>query len=319
MKTIESRFFEHTQEEPTVFGEHDSALIRYLDLFSSIIAESFYVWDIPQKQFCYVRPDDFFLCGYSVEDTLREGLGFYSKIVYSKDLPLWTDMCKAIWRYLKDSEKKRDKVDYFSCTFRLQRKYSFTSHHLPQMVYHRIKPVWEDDELRYFICFVRGSSIKDTGNLRVYNSDGSAYKEYNFAIKRWKEKNRESLTERERAILMLAGQGKTTKEIANALCKGQDTIHNQIKLLFSKLNVHSMQEAIEYACYHWLIYPKQEDIELQLIKTYSPKKRILFTEDILQRIQQHLDDGKSIRQAARLEGVSESSVRYWRNKERCKK
>jgi hypothetical protein len=37
MKTIESRFFEHTQEGPTVPDEYHSALIRYLRNMSLVI------------------------------------------------------------------------------------------------------------------------------------------------------------------------------------------------------------------------------------------------------------------------------------------
>jgi DNA-binding CsgD family transcriptional regulator len=80
--------------------------------------------------------------------------------------------------------------------------------------------------------------------------------------KRWKEKTKELLTERERAILMLAGQGKTTKNIANCLHKGYSTIHNQIERLFSKLNVHSMPEAILLLQYVKETYPDKRSIDL---------------------------------------------------------
>jgi DNA-binding CsgD family transcriptional regulator len=237
--------------------------IRYFDIISSIAAESFYVLDIRKKQFCYVKPDGLFLCGYSVEDALKSGYDFYSKIIYPEDLSLCDDMGKVIWRYLKNDEEKRDHINYFSCTFRLQRKFSFMPRALPQMVYHRIKPVWENDELHYLICTVRSSSIKKVGNLCMYDKDGT-YEEYNFTSKRWKQRWIEPLTERERAILMLAGQGKSSKEIADVLCKGQNTIRNQIKVIFSKLKVHSMQEALELANDHHAIYLKS-DIKPQSI------------------------------------------------------
>jgi hypothetical protein len=93
------------------------------------------VLDTQRKQFCYIKPDDLFLCGFSVEDALRLGYDFYSKIIYPEDLSLWADMDKVIWRYLKNDEEKRDNIDYFSCIFRLQRKFSFMSRALSQMVY----------------------------------------------------------------------------------------------------------------------------------------------------------------------------------------
>jgi DNA-binding CsgD family transcriptional regulator len=306
---MEDHFFEYAQEKPAVSGKHTSVPIRYFDLFSSIATESFHVLDILQKQFYYVKPDDLFLCGYSAEEALKQGYDFYSKIIYPKDLSLWTDMRKAVLRYFEDFEEKRNEIDYFSCTLRLQRKYSFLTRPLPQMIYHRMKPVWEDNELRSLICSVESSIDREAGNLCMYNKDGLTYEEYGFKTGRWKRKTKKLLTERERAILMLAGQGKSSKEIANDLCKGKNTIQNQIKALFAKLNVHSMQEAIEFAGHHRMIYSKQ-NMELQPVEAPRKRKRVLITEDMLRRTQQHLDDGKSIRQAARLEGITEGAVRY---------
>jgi DNA-binding NarL/FixJ family response regulator len=320
MKNLKDRFFEYAQGESSVPDERISVLIRYFDLFSSLATGSLYVLDIPRKQFCCVKPDDLFLCGYSAGDALRQGYDFYSKIIYPGDLSLWTAMHKVVLRYLNDFEEKRDETDYFSCTFRLQRKHSLPlPHPFPQMIYQRMKPVWIDNELCYLICSVKGSTVKKAGNLCMHSKDGLTYEEYNFRTGCWKRKTEEFLIEREKIILMLAREGESSVEIAVDLCKGQSTVRNQIKALFAKLNVHSMQEAIEVACYHRMIYSRQYREESQPVEAPCKRSRVLFTEDMLQRIQQYLDNGKSIRQAAKLAGIAESSVRYWINKRRLKK
>lgn len=107
--------------------------------------------------------------------------------------------------------------------------------------------------MTYLVFSMGCSSVKKEGNLRVYNINGKTYKEYNFETKRWKGKRKKMITERENAILTLAQQGKTSKEIADILCKGQYTIRNQIKSLFLKLEVHSMKEAIEQALCHHIV------------------------------------------------------------------
>lgn len=250
MRAVEEQLIKCMKEEPAAPDGQTSVQLQCLDMFSSIVTESFYILDIPQKRFCYVKPDDFFLCGFSAEDALEEGYDFYSKIIYPEDLLLWTDIHEAILHYTRNSEESRDEIDYFSCAFRLQRNYSFLpSRPLAQMIYQRMKPVWIDNKLCYLACAIKISTIKEAGNLQICNKDGLTYKEYNFMTKRWKQKTKEQLTERERAILMLAEQGKSSGEIAGDLCKGKNTIRNQIKALFSKLKVHSMQEAIEIACY----------------------------------------------------------------------
>lgn len=291
----------------------DSAFFLHLDLISSMSRENFYVMDVITNRICYVPINNFFLCGHSVEKAMIED-DFYKRIVYPDDLLLWEKMRKALLLFLKDSDEEQDEVDYFSCTLRLQYKVSFSLHPLPHMVYHRMKPVWIDCDLRYLICFVGSSAIKKSGNLHIYYKDGLTYKEYNPKTQRWKRKIKESLTEREKAILMLAQQGKSVKEIANDLHRGYHTIRNQINALFKKLEVSSMQEVIDFAFNHRIIYASKEVMlkrENPPLETHRKRYRVLLTTDMLKRIQKHLDDGKSNRQAAKLEGIAESAVRYW--------
>lgn len=238
--------------------EQTSALIQDFELISSVYPGDCYVVDIVNEQFCHIKSDGLFLCGFSVEEALQRGIDFYTRIVYPEDLSIWANIRKTILLYLRTSDEKRDEIDYFSCTFRLQRKYSFTPHPLTQMIYLRTKPVRIDNDLHYLICTLESSTIRTSGNLLMHSKDGSSYTEYNFQTRRWKQKEKVSLTERESAILILAGQGKSSKEIANLLCKGENTVRNQMKALYAKLGVHSMQEAIEFVNNFRLIYLKSD-------------------------------------------------------------
>lgn len=228
-------------------------IAQYLDLLRSTAVDSLHVVDLQQNKFRYIKPDDSFLCGYSVEDALKEGFDFYPKIVHPEDLLLWTDICEAVMQYLNTFKDKRGEIDYFSCTFRLQHKYPFLSHPLPQMIHHKMIPIWDKNELRYLICSARISIAGKAGNLQVYNKDKSRYEEFDFVTKRWEQKKKRQLTDREKVILKLAKQGKNSVEIADILSKGKGTIRNQIKTLFSKLNVNSMQEALEFVHLHQMI------------------------------------------------------------------
>ena len=321
MKPELTRFFEFAPDGSTFPVEHDAALFQHLDMLASIATECFYVVDIKYQQFCYIQPNELFLCGYSAEDALKLGYDFYLKIVYPGDLSLWAKMHKAVLQYMKDFKGKREEIDYFSCTFRIQRNYSFLIRPLPQMIYHRMKPVWVEDELRYFLCAVESSTAKEAGNLRMYSKHGLAYEEYRFKSIRWKQKTIEPLTERERAILILAQQGKDAKEIADCLCKGLYTIRNQVKPIFSKLDVNSMVEAVDIASAYRMIYiTKQVMTEPEQPPVEAPRKRtrVSITEDIFQRIQKHLDEGLSMRKAADKTGVLENAMRYWKKKGKIK-
>ena len=314
MKSRKVSFFEYAQAETTLPVEPDTNLIRHFELFSSIVKESGYILDIKNRQFCYIQPNNLFLCDYSVEEAFSLGYDFYEKIVYGKDLHLWALMHKAILLYLNENKDYRDDIDSFFCTFRLQRKVSFLKNPLPQMVYQQMKPVWEEHELRYLICTIDSSTAKESGNLLIFSKNGRTHKEYRIASRLWKHIMFEALTERERAILLLAQQGKTVKEIADDLYKGCHTIHNQITELFFKMEVHSMQEAIDLASNRRMIYiSKQDTAELKEI-IISKRVRVLITDDMMQCIQTYLDSGLSIRKTAVKIGVSESTIRYRKEK-----
>ncbi|WP_456087845.1 helix-turn-helix transcriptional regulator [Parabacteroides sp.] len=235
------------------------ALDRYFEQFASIAIGSFYVLDVQQKKICYVKSDDLFLCGFSINDVLRLGYDFYSKVIFAEDLPLWMNMYRLTLQYLNRKEEDRE-ISCFSCTFRLQRTYTFNSHPILQMVYHRGIPVWVDNELRYMLCCVDSSTCKESGHLCLHYKDGLIFSEYNFITKRWMQKEKEVLTERERVLLMFGQQGKSAIEMSDLLCKGYDTIRNQIKALFLKLKTHSMQESIEMVNHFHMLYSKLKEL-----------------------------------------------------------
>ena len=225
--------------------EYSTDISSYFDSFSSIAVESLYVLDVSRWEICYIKSDDLFLCGFTVEEALNLGSNFFQKVIILDDLPLWKAIHESIFKYLKEQETENGEIDYFSCTFRLRRTYSFTNRILTQMVYQKMKPIWEYGKLRYFVCSVENSTLSKAGNLCLHYKDGVTYNEYSFVTRRWKKKEKETLTERERAILMLARQGKNTTEIGSFLCRGRNTIRNQIKALFFKLRTHSIQGTIE--------------------------------------------------------------------------
>ena len=67
---------------------------------------------------------------------------------------------------------------------------------------------------------------------------------YNVEKGRWYHKEGVSLSFEEKEILLLSSQGYTVKEIAAVLSKSEDTIKMYKRVMFSKLKVKSIAEAI---------------------------------------------------------------------------
>ena len=314
-KSTTTHFLNSEQEFLLVSDKVDSVFVQYFDKFSSISTESFYALDLQKKQFCYIKPDSLFLCGYSIKYAIEKGLDFYNIIVYHKDFQQLKNMYEAVIKCLDNiEEEKRNEIDYFSCTFRLLRNYSFLIHPLSQMIYHKMKPIWKAGELCYLICSVESSIAKEAGNLQMHKKELFTYEEYNFKTRRWKSKTIGSLNERESAIITLALQGKSGREIANNLYIGYKTFRNILSRLYKKLGVKSMYEAIIVSSNQNMIMSYKKDIE-KLEKSYIEesykKSRTLLNAVKLQFIQKALDSGMSIRQIAKRENISESAIRYW--------
>jgi DNA-binding NarL/FixJ family response regulator len=71
------------------------------------------------------------------------------------------------------------------------------------------------------------------------------------------------LTNREREVLSLIGNGATNREIAKTLIISEHTVKSHLRSILNKLNVHNRQQAAVYAERAGLI------IETDVLKTDS--------------------------------------------------
>jgi DNA-binding NarL/FixJ family response regulator len=63
----------------------------------------------------------------------------------------------------------------------------------------------------------------------------------------------ESLTPREREVLVLLAEGLSDKEIAERLYVGSGTVRSHVVSVFGKLGVHSRLQALVFAVRHGLV------------------------------------------------------------------
>lgn len=67
----------------------------------------------------------------------------------------------------------------------------------------------------------------------------------------------DQLTEREREVLTLIGQGRTNTEIARALYIGEGTVKTHVNHIFTKLDLRDRAAAVVFAYDHALVRPAQ--------------------------------------------------------------
>ena len=307
---MSEHLFESVPEVAAMPNGESFAVWQHLDMLFSMSTECFYVIDLQQDSFCYVSPHVSFLSRYSVAETLRLGYGIFGKIAHPDDLPLLAEVYEAVLRYIGNASKEKiAEVDYFSCTFRLQWQHSFFPQPFLQAVRQQTKPVVRDGKVRYLLCSVVSSTTQKADSLQMYRKDGLS-EAYDFRSKKWRPAPVEVLTGREIATLMLAKQGKSIKEIADAMNASLQTVRNRVAVLYAKLGVHSMQEAIIFATSHRMIFATRSCPKRQAAVVAPKRTRHLLTPEVLLRIQQGVNASLSVNAVAKKEAISEGAIRY---------
>ena len=128
--------------------------------------------------------------------------------------------------------------------------FSFFFHHHQngnkKIVHQSMTPLALTDEgdLWLVLCTTSISSRKDSGHYVMKKHNDSEYMQYSPEKGRWYLKEGLMLSFEEKEILLLSSQGYTMKEIAVKFGKSIETIKMYKRVLFSKLNVKSITEAV---------------------------------------------------------------------------
>ncbi len=285
-------------------NENDEKLSLDVKDFADMSMEAVYVIDFQKRGFHFVADHNLFLCGHCVEEVLLLGCNFFPRVIHIEDLPLLKTMYKALLQRLCDINAIHV-INYFSFVVRIKNVSGYL------MVFHKLKPVFVDGQIRFGICLLESSVLDTPGHLRANYYNGVDFDEYSLMDRKWRKKTEQTLTKREKSILMLIKQGKTYKEVAEKLCISRHTLRNEQASIYRKLNVKTMIQAVIYATNHHLIYGfDREKREEQQPKEKKQMIRRPMMPDMIPRIQESLNKGQSVNSIAQQENVSEFTIRY---------
>ncbi len=107
-----------------------------------------------------------------------------------------------------------------------------------------LKQVGSDDLIRAIEAAARGEGSLDPVLTQ------KVFAEVRRSIRQQDASAFSELTEQELKVLALVSEGKTNREIAEALFLGQGTVRNYVSNILSKLNVSNRAEAAAYAVQH---------------------------------------------------------------------
>lgn len=302
--TIEDILSKYVGGKIDIANEQKSISMQRRKVFSSIITDSFYVLDIVQKQFIYIKPDDLFLCGHSVKEAMELGYDFFSRVIHPEDLPLWKIFLENFPQKMQSLQENRTVPEAFFCLFRLLRKYSFLKEPVELYTYHRLIPIYEDLTLIYLIDIISYTNCKKIG-CYLRDSQYSCYQIFNHKTQRWKIRAVPSLSKSETRVLSLSQIGQSSFSIGNTLGVSESTIQSHMASIKRKFETSNSRETLEWISYlNIQLFVQNDDRNDRSIS------KVVINRDIGQ-IQQALNEGKSIRSIARRKNISECTIRYW--------
>lgn len=221
--------------------EQATELIHLIQLILSNEYESFYIIDYSRKEFVYVHDNPLFLCGHSAQEVQCMGYDFYAQYVHPEDIPFLFEVNDIGFRkYQELSKKEREKDGYISYDFRIKNGDIY----LP--VHHTLIPLVKNkrQEIVWALCKVSLTEQKCPGIIMA--KVGEKEITWNRETRCWEEIQRPQLSEKEKEIVRLSIQGFTEKEMSDKLLLSESAIKKRKKILFQKLRVKNMSEAIIY-------------------------------------------------------------------------
>lgn len=219
--------------------EQVSQLIHLIQLILSDEYQSFYIIDYGRKGFVYVHDNPLFLCGHSAQEVQRMGYDFYAQYVHPEDIPFLFEVNDIGFRkYRELSKEDRNKDGYISYDFRIKNGDIY----LP--VHHTLIPLVknEQQEIVWALCKVSLTEQRCPGVITAKVGEKEIL--WNRETRCWEEFQRPQLSKKEKEIVRLSIQGFTEKEMSDKLLLSESAIKKRKKLLFQKLRVKNMSEAI---------------------------------------------------------------------------
>lgn len=212
---------------------------------SRLTSNKIYVIDYSKKDFYYVSDAFANFVGIVQDELLSMGFNMYEALVSEEDFDLLADINKMQYELLGRFSGEEMKEYTFSCDFHFRIKGNLW------MINHRLTPfAVKDGKVWLALCAVSMSSSDTCGNVIIHKSGSTSFHMFNRRNGKWEEKPRVAINELERGVIVLSAQGKTMKEIADILCRSEDSVKSYKRSAFKKLGVTNITQAItRVICY----------------------------------------------------------------------
>lgn len=223
--------------------------VRLAEAFSRTTYQSVYIIDYFRQDFLYVSPNPMFLCGLSPEQMNKLGYRFYLDYVPDDEQSLLVSLNSAGFAFYGNIPVGERKEWYISYDFHV------LNDGRKILVNQKLTPLalTSDGRIWLALCVVSAATHSDAGHIEMHRVGSSEFFEYDIKSRRWDQRQMPTLSEGERAVLILSIQGYTMSEIADKICLSPETIKKYRQRIFEKLDVRNISEAIVAAANNKLL------------------------------------------------------------------
>lgn len=224
-------------------------LINSAKAFARSTYQCVYIIDYFKQSFLFVSENIAYLCGLTSDKIKDLGYNFYLNHVPLEEQKMLLEINEKGFDFFNEVPIA-NRLDYtISYDFHIMhgRKLKLISHHITPMVLTKEGRVW------LALCTIALSARNAPGHVIMRDANSKSYYEYSLDKHTWIKQDGITLSETERDVLTLSAQGYTMNDIANKLYKSVDTIKTCKRVLFVKMGVKNIVEALSYATNYKLL------------------------------------------------------------------
>lgn len=234
---------------PDSYYQKLEPVLQTIEAFTRNTNKVVYVVDYFKKNFLYSFGNNENFFGITKDEMLGMGYLFHSNYVPRKEQQMLLELNKAGFEFYENLPKNERDGYSISYDFHVMKgdRVTMIHHDLTYLVTTRKGRIW------LALCTMSPSSSMEPGNIIMRKEWSRTIHEYNLETHKWTERKLPKINATEKTILTRLMQGYTMEEISKNEGVSLNTLKASKRLLFQKLNVNNISQAIAYCLNYKLL------------------------------------------------------------------
>ncbi len=234
---------------PESYYQKLEPVLQTIEAFTRNTDKVVYVVDYLKKNFLYSSDNIEELCGITKEEMLEMGYLFHANYVPREEQQMLLELNKAGFEFYENLPMKERDGYSISYDFHVKKgdRVTMIHHDLTYLVTTRKGRIW------LALCTMSPSSSMTPGNIIMRKKGSRTIHEYDLETHKWIERKLPKLNPTEKIILTRLMQGYTMEDISKNEGISLNTLKASKRLLFVKLNVNNISQAITFCMNYKLL------------------------------------------------------------------